>query len=97
MPGFGGVLPRPDRAIRDTLLHYDVRLQRIERGLRSLARIGQDVTAYEIWKGLFPAGEPVQEMMSHLVLVIGALDCLEADGLIDTDRRADGVFTHHHR
>ena len=27
----------------------------------------------------------------------GALDCLEEDGLLVTDRRADGVLTHHHR
>ena len=31
------------------------------------------------------------------LLVIGALDCLEEDGLLVTDRRPDGVFTHHHR
>ena len=32
LPGYGMALRRGQRAIRDTLLHYDVRLQRIDRG-----------------------------------------------------------------
>ena len=97
LPGYGMALRRAERAIRDTLLHYDVRLQRIDRGLRSLAAMGQDVTAFELWNALFPNDEPSADMWTHLLLLIGALDCLEDDGLLVTERRADGVFTHHHR
>jgi glyoxylase-like metal-dependent hydrolase (beta-lactamase superfamily II) len=97
LPGYGGIIRRTDRAVRDTLLHYDVRLQRIDRGLSHLAAIGQDVTAFELWKALFPAAESLGEMRSHLILLIGALDCLEDDGKLITERRPDGVLTHHHR
>jgi len=97
LPAYGGIIRRPDRAIRDTLLHYEVRLQRIDRGLKHLAAMGQEVTAYELWKALFPAQEPSLEMRTQLVLVIGALDCLEDDGNLVTERRPDGVLTHHHR
>ncbi|MFK7898294.1 MAG: MBL fold metallo-hydrolase [Myxococcota bacterium] len=96
LPGYGGLIRRADRAIRDTLLYYDVRLQRIDRGLRHLAAMGQDVTAFELWKALFPEEEPFAQMRSHLLLVIGALDCLEEDGLLVTERRPDGVLVHHH-
>lgn len=99
LPGYGGVVRRADRAIRDTLLFYDVRIQRIDRGLRHLAAMGQPVTAYEIWKALFPSdpiGTALGDVRSHLLLVIGALDCLEEDGLLVTERRSDGVLTHHH-
>ncbi len=97
LPGYGMALRRAERAIRDTSLHYEVRLQRIDRGLRRLAAMGQDVTAYELWKALFPSDEPMADMRAHLLLLIGALDCLEEDGLLVTERREDGVFTHHHR
>jgi glyoxylase-like metal-dependent hydrolase (beta-lactamase superfamily II) len=96
LPSYGGVIRRTDRAVRDTLLHYDVRLQRIDRGLRHLAAMGQDVTGFEIWKALFPVDEPLDDVRSQLLLLIGALDCLEEDGLLVTERRADGVLTHHH-
>lgn len=97
LPGFGGIIQRPERTIRDTLLFYDVRVQRIERGLKHLAAIGQDVTAYEIWRSLFPDDEPIGEMRTHLINLIGALDCLEADGHLRVARRSDGVLTHSYR
>jgi glyoxylase-like metal-dependent hydrolase (beta-lactamase superfamily II) len=97
LPGYGGIIRRPERAIRDTLLHYEVRLQRIERGLRHLAAMGQDVTAFEIWKALFPSPAPRLEMRSQMLMLIGALDCLEDDGKLVTERRPDGVLAHHHR
>ena len=97
LPGAGLAIRRADRMIRDTLLYYDVRLQRIDRGLRHLAAMGQEVTAYEIWKALFPVEASVLETRSHLFMIVGALDCLEEDGLLVTKRRADGVYTHHHR
>lgn len=97
LPGYGGPIRRTDRATRDTLLHYDVRLQRIDRGLHHLAAMEQDVTAYELWKALFPPDEPLAEMRSQLLLLLGALDCLEDDGKLGVDRRPDGVLTYHHR
>jgi hypothetical protein len=57
----------------------------------------QDVTAFEIWKALFPVDESPGEMCSHMLMLIGALDCLEDDGKLVTERRPDGVLTHHHR
>ena len=59
--------------------------------------MGQDVTVYELWKSLFPPDEAPGPMRSHLLLLIGALDCLEEDGAVVTERREDGVLTHHHR
>jgi len=110
LSGSGEAIRRADRTIRDTLLYYDVRLQRIDRGLRHLAAMGQDVTAFEIWQALFVSevsgGSPsararaqtdFEAMRSQLMLVIGALDCLESDDLLVTERRLDGVLTHHHR
>lgn len=97
LPGFGMALGRAQRSIRDTLLHYEVRLQRIDRGLRSLAAMGQEVTAHELGTALFPADEPAGMLRAHLLLLIGALDCLEEDGLLVTERRADGVLIHRHR
>jgi glyoxylase-like metal-dependent hydrolase (beta-lactamase superfamily II) len=96
LPAYGGVIRRADRAIRDTLLFYDVRIQRIDRGLRHLAALGQDVTAYDIWKSLFPQDEPYEVMRAHMILLIGALDCLEDEGKLETRRRSDGVLIHHH-
>jgi hypothetical protein len=59
--------------------------------------LGQDVTAFEIWRSLFPQDEPFDVMCEHLTLLIGALDCLEAEGKLETMRRPDGVLVHHHR
>jgi glyoxylase-like metal-dependent hydrolase (beta-lactamase superfamily II) len=97
LPASGGVILAADRAIRDTLLFYDVRLQRIDRGLRHLAAMGQDVTAFEIWSALFPKDEPPEVVRAHMLLLIGALDCLEDEGKLETLRRDDGVLIHHHR
>lgn len=96
LPAHGGVLPRAGRAIDDALLFYDVRIQRIERGLRTLAAMGQDVTAWEIWRALFPKVDPVSEMRNRMLMVIGALDVLEDRGLCVTRRRDDGVLLHRH-
>ena len=96
LPGYGPAIRRADRTIQDTLLYYDVRLQRIDRGLRHLAAMGQDVTAFEVWQALFPTDPSLRETAAHLLLVIGALDCLEEDGHLVTERRTDGIYTHHH-
>ena len=96
LPAHGGVLSRPERAIGDALLFYDVRIQRIERGLRTLAAMGQDVTAWEIWKALFPKADPIRDMRNRMLMVIGALDVLEDRGECTTSRREDGVLVHRH-
>lgn len=100
LPGDAPAIERSERAIRDTLLYYDVRIQRIDRGLRQLRAMGQDVTAYELWQALYPDRErrtAALETRAQLLTVIGALDCLEEDGLVETVRRSDGVLIHHHR
>jgi glyoxylase-like metal-dependent hydrolase (beta-lactamase superfamily II) len=96
LPAHGGVIQRPDRAIDDAHLFYDVRVQRIERGLRTLAAMGQDVTGWEIWKALFPTADPLAEMRNRMLMVIGALDVLEEQGRVATRRRDDGVLVHRH-
>jgi glyoxylase-like metal-dependent hydrolase (beta-lactamase superfamily II) len=96
LPGYGGVIRAPDRAIREALLFYDVRIQRIERSLRSVTAMGQSVTAYEIWRGMYPNDDIRTEMRDKLLMVIGALDVLEDEGLVVTSRRDDGVLVHAH-
>ena len=96
LPGYGGVIRNPERAIREALLYYDVRVQRIERSLRSVSAIGQWVSAFEIWRALFPGESPLAGMRSHLLTIIGALDVLESDGLCTSTRRDDGVLVHRH-
>ena len=103
LPGFGGLVRRADRTIRDTILYYDVRLQRIDRSLRHLAAMNQEnqenqeLTAFELRSALFPPDEPLEQIRAQILLLIGALDCLEEDGLVVTRRRSDGVLTHRHR
>lgn len=97
LPGYGGLISRADRTIRDTILYYDVRLQRIDRSLRHLAAMSQEVTAFELRTALFPPDEPLERIRAQMLLLIGALDCLEEDGLVTTHRRGDGVLTHLHR
>jgi glyoxylase-like metal-dependent hydrolase (beta-lactamase superfamily II) len=94
LPAYGGVIMRPDRAIQDALLFYEVRIQRIERSLKSVGALGEAVTAYELWRALFPNDDPVREIRNHILLVIGALDVLEATGRCMTSRRDDGVLVH---
>lgn len=96
LPAHGGVIRRPARALDEAQLFYDVRVQRIERGLRTLAAMGQDVTAWDLWKALFPRIDPVTEMRNRMLMVIGALDVLEAQGRVETLRRDDRVLVHRH-
>ena len=74
-----------------------MRVQRIERGLRNLAAMGQDVTAWDLWRALFPEADPIREMRNRMLMVIGALDVLEEQGICVTRRRDDGVLVHRHR
>jgi len=96
LPGYGGLVRRADRTIRDTILYYDVRLQRIERSLRHLAAMDQEVTAFDLRTALFPPDEPLDRIRAQILLLIGALDCLEEDGVVRTRRREDGVLVHRH-
>ncbi len=96
LPGYGEVIRAPNRAIHRALLFYDVRIQRIERSLRSVTALGQAVTAYELWRALFPNDDPLTEMRTKLLMVIGALDVLEDAGDCVTSRRPDGVLVHSH-
>jgi glyoxylase-like metal-dependent hydrolase (beta-lactamase superfamily II) len=96
LPGYGGIVPSADRAIRDALLYYDVRIQRIERSLRSVGAMGQTVTAYALWRGLFPNDDQVVHMRTKLLMVIGILDVLEDQGRCLTTRGDDGVLVHTH-
>jgi glyoxylase-like metal-dependent hydrolase (beta-lactamase superfamily II) len=96
LPSYGGVIRSADRAIRDALLYYEVRIQRIERSLRSVGALGQSVTAFELWRALFPNDDPVTQIRTRLLMVIGALDVLEELGQVATSRRDDGVLLHTH-
>lgn len=96
LPAHGGVVRRGRRAIADAALFYEVRVQRIERGLRKLAAMGQEVTGWELWRALFPNADPVGEMRTRMLMVIGALDVLEESGACRTERREDGVLVHVH-
>jgi len=96
LPAHGGVITRPVRAIEDALLFYEVRIQRIERGLRTLAAMGEAVTAWELWRALFPKADPVTEMRTRMLMVIGAVDVLEQSGACRTSRRDDGTLVHLH-
>ena len=96
LPAHGGIIRRPARAIEDALLFYDVRVQRIERGLRKLAAMGQEVTGWELWRALFPKADPLTQMRTRMLMVIGALDVLEAAHTCITERRNDGILLHHH-
>ena len=96
LPAHGGVIRRPERTIEDAILFYEVRVQRIERGLRTLAAMGQAVTGWEIWRALFPKADPATEIRNRMLMVIGTLDVLEESGACVTSRGDDGVLRHRH-
>jgi len=96
LPGCGGVIRRTARAIDDTLLFYDVRIQRIERGLRKLAAMGQPVTGWDLLRALYPELELESQLRLPMMVVIGSLDELEARGQVRTERGDDGVLVHRH-
>jgi len=96
LPAQGTVLGRAARLIEDSLLYYEVRVHRLDRGLRKLEAMGQEVTGWELWMALFPDVDPVEDMRVRMLMVIGALDVLEESGSCLTSRRADGVMVHRH-
>lgn len=91
LPAHGGILERPARAIEEALLFYDVRIQRVERIVRALCSDRDDASAWETWQHLFPRLDPETQMRTRMVMVIGALDVLEAEGRVAAVRRADGT------
>jgi glyoxylase-like metal-dependent hydrolase (beta-lactamase superfamily II) len=94
LPAHGGLIERPARAIDDALLFYEVRVQRVERALRSRATARGWATAWEIWEQLFPKADPVSQMRTRMYMVIGALDLLEGQGRVATRWSGDGVLEH---
>ena len=54
------------------------------------------MTGWDIWKALFPKADPVTQMRTRMLMVIGALDVLEQAVTCITTRRDDGVLLHHH-
>jgi glyoxylase-like metal-dependent hydrolase (beta-lactamase superfamily II) len=96
LPAQGVTLGPPARLVEDSLLYYEVRVHRLERGLRKLAAMGKEVTGWELWTPLFPDVDPVTEMRVRMLMVIGALDVLEESGSCVTRRRDDGVLVHRH-
>ena len=91
LPAHGGILDRPSRTLEDAILFYEVRVQRIERALEKLGG-GGGVTGWEIWRALFPKADPVTQMRTRMLMVIGGLDVLEDAGRVAPARRDDGVL-----
>jgi len=90
LPAHGGIIDRPARAIEEATLFYQVRIQRIERALaRAAERYGR-ASAWEVWQILFPKLDPVLQMRTRMVMVIGGLDVLEAEGRVRVERGSDG-------
>ncbi|HVP28187.1 MAG TPA: MBL fold metallo-hydrolase [Myxococcota bacterium] len=94
LPAHGGVIERPARAIDEAILFYDVRVQRVQRALARLSEHERSVTAWEIWQQLFPKADPVLQMRTRMLMVIGALDLLEDAGALEVARNAQGILVH---
>lgn len=95
LPAHGPVMERPARAIDEAILFYEVRIQRAERALRSLAgERGGWASAWAVWERLFPKVDPVTHMRTRMYMVIGALDVLEEQGRIETRWGPGGALEH---
>lgn len=95
LPAHGGILDRPDQVIQDAILFYEVRIQRIERGLAAaVEEFGRPVSAYDVWRRVFPKADPVSEMRTRLYMVLGALDWLADQGRVAIARDADGILVY---
>ena len=42
------------------------------------------MSAWSLWQVLFPKADPVTRMRNRMLMVIGALDELEAEGRVET-------------
>jgi glyoxylase-like metal-dependent hydrolase (beta-lactamase superfamily II) len=94
LPAHGGVIERPARAIEEASLFYEVRIQRVERALTQGLEQPRALSAWEIWQALFPKADPVTQLRTRMLMVIGALDVLEQDAGVVVERRADGVLAY---
>jgi len=92
LPAHGGLIHRPARAIDEALLFYEVRIQRVERALRKAAARGGSASAWEVWQILFSTLDPITQMRTRMMMVIGALDELESTSRVAADRREDGAL-----
>jgi glyoxylase-like metal-dependent hydrolase (beta-lactamase superfamily II) len=92
LPAHGGIVDRPARAIEEAVLFYEVRIQRIERALVRAARNSDRASAWEIWQALFPKLDPLTQMRTRMMMVIGGLDELEAKGRVRAERGSDGAL-----
>jgi glyoxylase-like metal-dependent hydrolase (beta-lactamase superfamily II) len=91
LPAHGGVIDRPARAIEEATLFYEVRVQRVER---ALARTRGPVSGWELWQALFPKADPLTQMRTRMLMVIGVLDVLERAARLRTLRGPDGGLRH---
>lgn len=92
LPAHGGIIERPARAIEEAILFYEVRIQRIERALTRAAEGSGRANAWSVWQLLFPKLDPVAQMRTRMMMVIGGLDELEAEGRLQVDRDGDGTL-----
>jgi glyoxylase-like metal-dependent hydrolase (beta-lactamase superfamily II) len=90
LPAHGGIIDRPSRAIDEALLFYEVRIQRIRRALARLSERAARASAWEIWQELFPRLDPVTQMRTRMMMVIGGLDELEREGRVMVERGPGG-------
>jgi glyoxylase-like metal-dependent hydrolase (beta-lactamase superfamily II) len=92
LPAHGGLIDRPARAIDEALLFYEVRIHRVERALAKATAASGFASAWELWQVLFPKLDPVAQMRTRMMMVIGALDELESTGRVAAARRGDGAL-----
>jgi glyoxylase-like metal-dependent hydrolase (beta-lactamase superfamily II) len=92
LPAHGGILDHPQRTIEEAILFYEVRLQRVERALAKLGAAGG--SGWQVWQALFPKADPLTQMRTRMLMVIGALDALEDAGRVRARRGEGGVLLH---
>jgi glyoxylase-like metal-dependent hydrolase (beta-lactamase superfamily II) len=90
LPAHGGLIDRPARAIDEAILFYEVRVQRIERALERATETASWVSAWELWRLLFPKLDPVSQMRTRMMMVVGGLDELEGAGRVRVERSRSG-------
>ncbi|MEB2346678.1 MAG: MBL fold metallo-hydrolase [Deltaproteobacteria bacterium] len=94
LPAHGGIIDRPARAIEEAILFYSVRIQRIERALARAAESSGAASAWAVWQALFPKLDPLTQMRTRMMMVIGGLDELEACGRVRVEWGPGGILLH---
>jgi len=69
-------------------------VQRIARALGKLAAPRGSASAWEVWQSLFPKADPVTQMRTRMLMVIGGLDVLDDEGRVEPRRRDDGIVVY---